>query len=190
MNLAPKILAVLVVGTFVGLFGTWFTVFQGGMPGGVSDGPWTTNLAVGSPQSDPYTRAKTAIHGLLALNRNETIYYTATHDSDGRPLDGACRYLITGRDPDTRWWSITAYGDDDFLIANPANRYSVAMTTIARDKTGAFTVQVGGLGDGSNWIPTASGRFSLTLRLYDPSPVVAIDPALATLPSLKRVSCP
>jgi hypothetical protein len=190
MNLAAKIVAVLVVGALLGLLVTWLTVFDGTMPGGVSDGPWSTNLAIGSPQSDPYTRASTAVHGLLALNREETLYYTATRDGDGRPLDGGCRYAITGRDPDTRWWSITAYGNDDFLVANPANRYSVAMTTIARAKDGGFSVQVGGLGDGANWIPTVSGRFSLTLRLYNPAPTIAIDPEHATLPSLKKVSCP
>jgi len=190
MNLTLKIAAVLVAGTVLGLFTTWFTLVHGNMPGGISDGPWKTNLAIGSAQSDAYTRASVALHGLLALNRSETIYFTATMDESGAALDGACRYAIEGRDPSARWWSITAYGADDYLIPNDANRYSVSATTIARSADGHYSVQVGGKSGGANWIALAPGSFSLTLRLYNPGPDVVLDPAHATLPSLKKVACP
>src|SRR5512146_479606 len=98
MKTALKVLAVLVVGTLLGLAATWLTVFRGGLMDAVHDGPWTTNLTVGSSASDMYTRAAVAVHGLLALNRNETIYYAAHTDSDHNRLDGRCTYLITGRD--------------------------------------------------------------------------------------------
>src|SRR5271155_3459518 len=109
MTLALRILAVLIVGTALGLATTWFVTSRGGMGDSVVDGPWKTSLVVGSSQSDPYTRARVALHGLLALNRSETIYYTATTDDQGHALDGQCVYEIRGRDPNTRWWSITAY---------------------------------------------------------------------------------
>ncbi len=190
MNLVSKISVVVIAGVLFGLFATWVTVVHGDMPGGVSDGPWKTNLAIGSVQSDPYTRASVALHGLFALNRKETIYYTATSDDGGSALDGACRYEIAGRDPDTRWWSITAYGADDFLIPNPANRYSVAKTSVQRRADGSFTIEVGSAGKGTNWIPVQPGAFSLTLRLYNPGPTATIVPAQAALPTLKKVACP
>ena len=190
MNLALKISAVVIVGALLGLFATWIAVVRGDMPGGVSNGPWKTSLAIGSTQSDPYTRASVALHGLFALNRSETIYYTATSDADGNALDGACRYEIAGRDPDARWWSITAYGADDFLIPNPANRFSVAKTTVQHNANGSFAVQVGGANNSANWIPTGAGAFSLTLRLYNPGPTAAIDPVQTMLPTLKKVGCP
>jgi hypothetical protein len=167
---------------------TWLTVFHSASAG-VSDGPWKTNLTTGSAESNPYQRASVAVHGLFALNRNEAIYYTASTDGDGRALDGHCRYEIAGRDPDARWWSITAYGPDDYLIPNPRHRYSVSKTTIARDASGDFAVQVGAGAVGDNGIPVGQGRFSLTLRLYNPDPGVALDPAHAALPTLKQVSC-
>jgi len=105
MHVAVKILVVVVVGVLLGLGATWFVTSRGGMGDSVVDGPWKTSLVVGSPQSDPYTRARVALHGLLALNRNETIYYTATTDNEGHALDGHCVYEIRGRDPNTRWWS-------------------------------------------------------------------------------------
>jgi hypothetical protein len=160
-----------------------------GPSSGVTNGPWKTNLTSGSAQNDPYQRAAVAVHGLFALNRSEAIYYTASTDNDGHALDSGCRYEITGRDPDARWWSITAYGVDDYLIPNPAHRYSVSKTAIARDAGGDFVAQVGGDAGGDNWIPVAPGRFSLTLRLYNPGPAILVDPAHAALPALKKVSC-
>jgi len=158
-------------------------------PGGVSDGPWKTNLTTGSAQTNPYHRASVAVHGLFALNQSEAIYYSASTDNDGHALDGHCLYEITGHDPEARWWSITAYGVDDYLIPNPAHRYSVSKTAIARDASGDFAAQVGGVAGGANWIPTGSGRFSLSLRLYNPGPSVILDPAHSVLPALKKVSC-
>jgi hypothetical protein len=189
LRLAWKILAVLACGTALGVLATWLTVFHGHPPR-VSNGPWKTNLAAGSARSNAYSRAFVAAHGLFALNRTEAVYYTAALYRDGHALDGRCRYEIAGRDPDARWWSITAYGADEYLIPNPAHRYSVSKTEIARDASGAFSVQIGGAGGGNNWIPAGSGRFSLTLRLYNPGPDILRDPAHAVLPALKRVSCP
>ena len=190
MKLALKIAAVLIVGTFLGLFLTFITVVRPLIPGGISDGPWRTNLSNGNAAGDPYTQARVALHGPLALNRTETIYFTATHDSDGNRLDGRCTYEVSGRDPDTRWWSITAYGPNERLIPNPANRYSVSKTTIEHDANGDFTVRVGGAAAGANWIPLCPGRVSLNLRLYNPGPLIALDPAHAVLPAITKVTCP
>jgi len=190
MRFVFKALAALVIGTALGLAVTWLTVFRGSMPGGVSDGPWRTNLLVGSSGGDMFTRASVAVHGLLALNRSETIYYTAGTDGDGAALDGACTYTIDGRDPDARWWSITAYAGDDYLIPNPAKRYSISRNSIARSADGSFTARVSPAAAAGNWIATAGAPFSLTLRLYNPGAGVVTDPAHAALPAIKKVSCP
>ena len=190
MKLAAKIIAMLVIGTALGLLVTWLSIIRGTMPGGVSDGPWKTNLLIGSSGGDMATRASVAVHGLLALNRSETIYYTASSDDHGDRLDGRCTYLISGRDPPTRWWSITVYGADDFLIPNPANRYSISKTSVTRDPSGAFTATIAAKPSGPNALPTNGQKFGVTLRLYNPSPAVAADPTHVILPSLHKVSCP
>jgi len=190
MKLVFKLAAALLAGTFLGLFLTFITVVRPLTSGGIANGTWRTNLANGNAAADPYTRARVALHGPLALNRSETIYYTATLDSDGERLDGRCIYQVSGHDPDARWWSITAYGPKGHLIRNPASRYSVSKTSIARDANGEFTVRVGGTEAGANWIPLTPGRISLNLRLYNPGPLVSLDPAHATLPAITRVTCP
>jgi hypothetical protein len=189
MRTALKILAVLVVGTLLGLGLTWFTVVRGTMGGGISDGPWKTSLHAGSSEGGPYLRASVALHGLLALNRNETIYYTAATDGDGAALDGACVYRIAGRDPPTRWWSITAYGADDFLIPNAAGRYSVSKNSVMRAADGSFIITASKDAAAVNGIAVAAGRFSLTLRLYNPERAVAANPAHVALPAIRKVRC-
>ncbi|MEI9887029.1 MAG: DUF1254 domain-containing protein [Rhizomicrobium sp.] len=142
MRTALKILGILVVGTLLGLGATWLAVVRGTWGGAVSDGPWKTSLTTGSRDAGMYQRAAVAVHGLLALNRSETIYYTAGADSDGAALSGACVYRIDGRDPPARWWSITAYGADDYLIPNRAGLYSVSRNSVARGDDGRFAVRV------------------------------------------------
>lgn len=189
MRTTLKILGVLIVGTLLGLGATWLTVIHGTWGGDVADGPWRTSLVTGSADSGPYLRAAVAVHGLLALNRSETIYFTAATDSAGAPLDGACSYRVAGHDPPARWWSITAYGADDFLIPNAANRYSASKPSVTRDAAGRFAVTVAHAKANGDWIAVAPGRFSLTLRLYNPDPAVAADPAHVALPAIVKAGC-
>ncbi|MBI3677110.1 MAG: DUF1214 domain-containing protein [Proteobacteria bacterium] len=190
MKLALKIAATLGGGIALGLLATWLIAIRGGMPGGVTDGPWHTSLSIGSASGDIYTRASVAVHGLLALNRSETIYYTAFADDEGNALSGTCTYRVSGNDPDARWWSITAYASDDYLIPNPAERYSISKNAVRREMGGGFIAAVGPEVVAKNWIPVTAGNpFSLTLRLYNPGPGVVSDPVHAQLPSIEKVSC-
>jgi hypothetical protein len=189
MGFLLKAIAALAIGTVVGVAATWLFVFHGSLPGGVSDGPWRTNLLIGSSGGDAVTRAKVAAHGLLALNRNETLYYTAVADGAGARLTSDCDYRVSGRDPDARWWSITAYAADDFLIPNAANRYSISKNEVMRGGGGSFSADVAAASQSANWIPVSGGAFSLTLRLYNPGASVARDPAHAVLPKLEKISC-
>jgi hypothetical protein len=186
---ALKIFLVLAFGTVLGLAATWATVIRGTMGGNVSDGPWGTSLYIGSSEGGPYLRARIAVHGLLALSRHETVYYSAARDSDGNVLDGNCTYRIEGRDPPARWWSITAYGADDFLIPNAAERYSVSMNSVTRAADGTFAVTLSKQQAESNWIPVAGSRFNVTIRLYNPEAAVIADPAHVGLPSIRKASC-
>jgi hypothetical protein len=184
-----KILLTLGVGIALGLAATWATVIHGTNRGIISNGPWRTSLLTGSSQGGPYLRAYIAVHGLLALSREETVYYTAKDDSDGHALDGHCSYRVEGRDPPARWWSITAYGADDYLIQNAAERYSVSMNSVARRADGTFGVPLSQKQAGGDWIPVAAEHFDLTIRLYNPQAAVVADPAGVTLPTITKVAC-
>ncbi|MEW6271921.1 MAG: DUF1214 domain-containing protein [Thermodesulfobacteriota bacterium] len=164
--------------------------------GSVANGPWTSNENIGSSAAGPYLRAGVAVGGLLALSKSETVYFTAFEDGAGEPLRTTCVYRVEGRDPAARWWSITAYGADHYLIPNEGKRYSVDETQVERGADGGFSIVVGGEPrPGRNWISTGSAGggpaepFSLTLRLYDPDPAVVASLATAELPAIVRERC-
>jgi hypothetical protein len=153
------------VGLAAGIGITMLLLARSSMPGQLSTGPWGTSLATGSTHADLYTRAVVALRGLLALPREETIYYTATTDIDGRPLDGRCDYRLIGSDLAARWWSITAYGADSFLIPNAEHRHSVSQTTVQRDPDGSYAIDVSARAGGGNWLPVREGEpFDLSAR--------------------------
>ena len=60
----------------------------------VKVGAWSGSTLTGSPDADMYTRARVALEGLLALGRNETMYYRADTDDSGRPLRSRCSYRV------------------------------------------------------------------------------------------------
>jgi hypothetical protein len=185
-----KFLGAILAAVVLGL-GSAYLAIQGAMPADVTvkNGPWIANLAAGGTNADNYTRTAVAIAGLLALNKDETIYYGATADSAGEPFDPNCAYRIEGRDPDARWWSITAYGNDHFLIDHPAKRFSVSKTSVVRGADGNFVIRASLQEEAQNWIATSKDGFQLTLRLYNPGDTVKSDPAGAPLPAIVKEAC-
>jgi len=156
----------------------------------IKNGPWQTDVALGSPDASIYTRAYIAIHGLFALQAAETIYFTAFTDDSGMRLTDTCAYRIEGRSLAARWWSITLYGEDDFLVPNAMNRYSYSATTVQWSPDQTYTIQLSQPPKQGNWLPlTGSGDFSLSIRLYNPDPAVYTQPELTPLPHIIREQC-
>lgn len=185
--------AVAIAALALGLGSAWWTVHSPRFLARVSVGAWDTSLLAGSTTADIHTRARVALQGLLALDRSETIYFIAERDDAGRPLRAACDYAIEGSAPPARWWSITAYGADYYLIPNPANRYSFNMRTAAPDSSGRFRLIAAREPKPGNWLPTtgAANRFVLNLRLYNPDPALAARPETLTPPRITPIGdCP
>src|SRR5262249_5932959 len=127
---------------------------------------------------------------LLALRSSEALYFIASVDADGRRLRSSCDYRIEGRDPPARWWSITLYADDMFLIPNRLARYSYGGSNVMREPDGHFVIHVAASERTGNWLPSGDHRqLHLTLRLYGPSAAVLAHPEQAPLPSLVTEAC-
>lgn len=159
--------------------------------GGSAAGPWRASVLAGSADADAYTRARVALGGLLALNRSETMYYLAHHDSAGRPLRSACRYRVRGVPPRARWWSITAYAEDHFLFEVPSRRYSINGETVGLDAEGRFEFLSAPAATaaraGVPWIPTPGDRgLVFALRVYNPDPALAAAPQTLDAPHIER----
>lgn len=177
----------------LGLFSAYAAVRAGFAGGEVSNGPWRTSFVTGSVDADLYTRARVAVGGLLALAPSETVYFTTERDAEGYALVTRCDYRITGLELPARWWSVTLYGEDQFLVPNDAGRFSFSQTTLAREPGGPFEIAVSSAPQPGNWLPSgrpgASGAFSLTLRLYNPEPPVYERPERIALPRIERGAC-
>jgi len=181
------ILAALILGSGIGV-GSAILAYDGisGMRS-VQNGPWQTNLAAGNGEASPYLRASIAVHGLLALNQAETIYYHAYKDESGQVFNGDNVYRIEGKAPDARWWSITLYGTDDFLVPNELNRFSYSGNSVTYNKNGKFTIYISKKQQTGDWLPLGDQkRFSLSLRLYNPGESVRTNPAGVELPRIVR----
>lgn len=196
-------------GVLLGLATAWLSL-KNASAFGATSGAWRVSLLAGSAEADLYTRARVAVGGLLALNREETMYYVAERDSAGRPLRSRCSYRIGGTPPRARWWSLTAYADDYFLFEDAQARYSINGATARLDAQGRFVVVTGpaaptghdapaaGAASGASasaamaWLPTPGDRgLVLTLRVYNPDAALQAAPGSLDPPHIERVgACP
>lgn len=152
-------------------------------------GAWETSLLAGSADADLYTRGAIAVNALLALGREETMYFIANKDDAGHPLRSSCSYRVEGVPPKARWWSVTAYADDMFLFDAPNKHYSLNGTNARLDANGHFAFTTGGQEQpGIHWLPTPGARgMVLTLRVYNPEPELQAAPASLLPPSIKAI---
>jgi hypothetical protein len=188
MRRALECLIVLLASLVLGAASAWWAILHAGKQQAIRNGPWWTSLATGGSDAGMYLRAQIAITGLFALTPSEAVYFTAATDDAGEPLRRRCTYLVEGTPLPARWWSITAYGDDNFLIANAANRFSFNMANLPIAADGTFRVIAGPEEQSGSWLPTGAGAggFNLTLRVYNPPPELLADLSHVALPSITR----
>jgi hypothetical protein len=177
----------------VGLGSAWWVLKKASwLNPSVEVGAWRANMHAGSQDAGLYTRATIAVNALLALGRDETMYFVATRDDAGHPLRAQCNYRITGVPPQARWWSITAYAQDLFLFDAPNGHYSLNGTTAVLDASGRFSLSTGPVEQtGTYWLPTpGTGALILTLRLYNPAPSLQAAPQSLVAPAVQQLgSC-
>ncbi len=178
-------------GVLVGVGSAWVVTGRGMAHADITNGPWTTSLSYGTVQTDGVTRAAVARGGLLALPSTETLYWQASKDSAGVPLDGNCTYAMTGKALGARWWSVTYYDKAGYLVANPANKWSFSSAEITDAEKGGWRVLISPAKPASgHWLPSAKGDgFDLTLRVYNADPAFRAAPEKAQLPTITREGC-
>lgn len=182
--------AVLTVAILLALGSAWLMVLHGPSAAGVAVGPWRMSTVAGSMDADMYTRARVAITGLFALDPSETIYFEASTDDAGIRLRAGCAYRVEGAALPARWWSVTAYANDLFLIPNSINRFSFNMGNVGV-VDGRFSIVAAPTQQAGNWLPTGTGGFRLLARLYNPQQVAVGNPRAIALPSIRvQGACP
>ena len=145
--------------------------------------------------TDYKTRAGIALIGLGGIWRQDVVYPTAFKDGDGKPLDGANRYVLrfdAGQTPPAQaTWSVSMYDPQGYYVPNAIDRFNVApWMPLAYNADGSLDIYIQaaspGEGKESNWLPApASGPFNLTVRIYWPTEAV-LD-GTYKLPPVKRL---
>ena len=162
--------------------------------GGVIDvDGWLSDWTVGSPSANPWTRAYIARRGLLALTKEEAVYFTRAKDDSGQPLTEDCTYRVSGKAMPALWWSVTLYDATNYLPANTDHALSYDLTKASnagQAEHWSFIVSPQRPAEG-NWVSSRSaGNFDLTLRLYKPDPALLDNPeSVLPPPSIERLSC-
>ncbi|OQW48296.1 MAG: hypothetical protein A4S16_01150 [Proteobacteria bacterium SG_bin6] len=190
MRFSARLLLCAVAGGLIGTGGAIYSVRSGALGNQLMLGPWATGRDFGSSEASRYTRAVVALRGLLALPAREARYYNAVVDSAGAPLDGRCRYRLSGGALPAAWWSVTLYDPAGYLVPNAAGVYSVGSASLSPDEQRAWQVAIAPQPAPGRWLPTGHApRFELTLRTYLPIDGGQGEVTAAQLPRIDKVGC-
>jgi hypothetical protein len=131
-------------------------------------------------KNDYMRRMASAAFGIYGNSKEEALYPAYFVDADGQKLVGAHRYRLRfgpGQLPPVNsFWSLTLYElPASLLYSNRLNRYlinSAMLPGLKKDPDGGITLSVQHESPGqraeTNWLPSPSGPFWITLRLYWP----------------------
>ncbi|MFM1948246.1 MAG: hypothetical protein RL706_267 [Pseudomonadota bacterium] len=144
------------------------------------DGTWSTPpLNLGTYGTDYNTRAAVAMVGLGANLPEDALYPNTSVDHRGKPLTGQHRYrlhfMADQLPPVKAFWSVTAYGDNEFLIDNPLHRYALGdRDALHYNADGSLDLWIQADAPANalhrtNWLPVKHhAAFLLNARLYWP----------------------
>ncbi len=142
----------------------------------IEAGNWTyLGEPIGNFGTEYEYRAATALKGLGANPVQVAMYLQAKVDNNGESLSGKNTYVIhfdeTPPVLEKGFWSVTMYGDDNFLVDNPIDRYVINdRSDIEYNEDGSLDIVVSAQApeDDSNWLPAPEEEFHLWLRIYSP----------------------
>lgn len=158
---------------------------------------WNINTeSMGAYGTSYLRRATVALAGLGANLPEDAVYPSVFVDSEGRPLDGANRYVLhfdkEQLPPVDAFWSLTMYDAQGFQVPNPINRFAIGdRDKLAFNADGSLDLYIQPASPGadkeSNWLPSpTSGAIQPTLRLY--SPRTAVMEGAWVPPAIKRTN--
>jgi hypothetical protein len=141
---------------------------------------WSTIRQCNRPGNGILQRAACAQYLPMASVLEEAAYWTTTVDSTGRALSGRNNYVLhfpAGQlPPNEAFWSVTMTDVRNYMVPNPANRYSIgAGSGLLPNADGSTDVHIrhtSPAGHESNWLPAPSGNFKLWLRTYLPGAAI------------------
>ena len=157
---------------------------------------WRTLSSPGDKDRNMYTRVNVSQFGTFALAKPEAAYFHAFADISDEELNSNCLYKVAGEDIDARWWALTVYDKDGFLIENTEKNYSFNSENINFNLDGGFEIYLTNNNQAiqdvasSNWLRSPlSGNFSVSLRIYLPGEEFFSNLRRVNLPIIEKIEC-
>lgn len=159
--------------------------------GAVSVGPWTAFPDIGTPDADPYSKARVARDGVLALGRAEGLSFVADRDSTGVTLRSECSYRLEGSLPVARFWTLYATDRAHMALKSGIRRdASLHSLEVLRQPDNSISVSVGVRPEPGNWLAVGGvGAMNLVLTLYDTPIASSTGLSGIEMPRIVRVQC-
>jgi hypothetical protein len=190
-KLIVNLAAIAALGIGGGLGSAWYMVEAGSRLSTRSFGPWTTWLAAGRPDADPYTRAHTARNALLPITSTLELTFYAKTDGEGAQLQSACDYAVTVEGLEGAWWNLAAFDRRGGLIPNGADRYAFSSDSAMREPDGRAVIVVARDARPGNWLPVGAGKITLVLTVQDAVRAAAAHTggSIKGMPTIRKIGC-
>lgn len=184
-------LFVLAVSIGGGAASVWYILGTREAIGALTIDGWTAFPKIGTPQADPYSKARIAREGVLTLGRAEGLTFIAERDSAGRPLRRDCSYHVVGATSPARFWTLFA-ADKSLVVLDHGGRRPPATHSqeILRRADNSFAVAFGPHPAAGNWVPVKGvGPMTFLLTLYDTPIEASTGIGDIVLPQVTRTVC-
>jgi hypothetical protein len=181
----------LVIAIGGGAWSVWLVLDKAPLFGRLTSGPWEAFPVAGTPEADPYSRARHVRTGGLALGPSEGIVLTARTDSSGENLRRHCTYRIEGTMPSARLWTLyVTDADGNALPRSRQKRSATHSGMIVFDANNRFSISVSPHPVPGNWIAVeGNGRMQVVLTLFDTPIAAASQLSDLILPTITEAGC-
>jgi hypothetical protein len=174
----------------LGLWSAWLAVRSPAPIDTISLGAWQAWPNAGTPDADPYSRARVARTGEIPLGSGEGLALLALTDDAGDALVASCDYTITGQTPPARLWTVSLENRDGQAVKERDGVPALGSDTLLREDDGSFRISLSSRPQTGNWISTEeAGRFRIAIRLYDTTARTGTELTTLVMPRIARERC-
>ncbi|TGQ66828.1 MAG: DUF1214 domain-containing protein [Mesorhizobium sp.] len=169
----------------------WYALKVQDGVGAIRIGQWTAFPDIGTPAADPYSKARVAREGVLALGRAEGLSFVAENDAAGERLKRECTYMIAGDLPTARFWTLYAADQSLGVVETGKSRLAALQSYgVLRQPDNSVAISVSSHPMPGNWLLTdGSGRMYFVLTFYDTPIASSTGLSDVSLPRITKVGC-
>jgi len=191
MRHAVNIAIVVLIGLAIGSLTARFALQRTFGIGAINVGVWSAWPFVGGAEVDPYTAARSTVDGVIPLGAAEGLAFETLTDDKGNALRRDCSYILFGKTPAARFWTLTAYDLGGGVITNRNGNVSATYSgNLVRSAESDVSITISDQPTSGNWMElSGTGGFKFVLRLYDTPITSSAGLSDPEMPQLQLLEC-